>query len=676
MDRSHSFFRADSAAFLHAWTIGVGVFAAALTSEVVAQIVSQNGAPTQAQASGQQETPWPVILGIRTAALERSWPIIDKLVLVPDGRTYLDEIAKWSEKGRWPVLFADDLYAPLFARGFRPAKVELRESVGAMPVEREAREKLMATAAAEAIFDGSSDVIGSCAARDFAPPMIVITDATDPAWTAALALSAGRGAPMHFTSEDFGRPNESLDARRFARLAQQLEVAADRTGLPWKGLGDAIDAFVVCRDIAWKCVPELAPGLAVEINSGAFPTAPGQPLATTNVLGRHADGIWWAVGSVISGSEARSAYAAMSSLFAPRRSAWLFHTYDAGKPWDLYDTALAAPIFEKQGFVVQSWGRDQCTLDGWRRILMGGFGCDLLFVNSHGIFSQFGMAAGGTATARDVPIFDRPAMVHFLHSFSLENPTNPECIGGSFLEHGAYAFFGSVYEPLLVGFVQPELVANRAQALIPFAASPRLFEGPLARPWRTMSYGDPLALIAPPSQIGLRRVEPEADGATGLRDLASTSLTRFRDTKDPAALVEAMRLLEWCGDDERVRQVWQLARATDAVDGASQFALGALFRERDFDGYAAAFATSSKRDGIAREMLWQLAVPRLATLVDPRVAALLGRSLRGPDPTIDLVMLKPAAVRLLGNDGWRQICDKARAEAASDSMRAKIDSVR
>ena len=79
------------------------------------------------------QVPWPVQLGYRTAALERSWAIVDQVVLVPDARTYLDELSKWSESARWPVLIEDDLYAPLFVRGFGPARVVRRASAGAMP---------------------------------------------------------------------------------------------------------------------------------------------------------------------------------------------------------------------------------------------------------------------------------------------------------------------------------------------------------------------------------------------------------------------------------------------------------------------------------------------------------------------------------------------------------------
>ncbi len=634
----------------------------------------------QAARDATKEIPWPIQLGLRTAALERSWPIVNQVVLVPDGRTYLDEISKWSAAGHWPVLFEDDVYAPLFVRGFAPARVIRRASAGAMPTDTAAREQLIAATAAEALQDGAKDLIAACSTRNFAPAMVVLADANDSAWTAAVALAAGRGAPMHFTSAPYGQPNDKIDAKTFAALANELEVAADRTGLPWKGLGDAIDAFVVCRNVGWKCDPALPADLQVNIPSGPFPTAAGQPLATFNALGRHGDGMWWAVGSGIFGSEARCAYVAMSSLFAPRSSAWLVNTYDDAPAWNAYGVAPVAPILEKQGMVTQMWSRDAATLDGWRRLLMGGFGCEALFVNSHGVNSQFGLASGGTATAHDVPVFDRPPMVHFLHSFSLEYPQNTDCIGNAFLEHGAYAFVGSVYEPLLSGFVPPELIAQRTDVLVPFAVAARQFEGPLARPWRVMSYGDPLTLLATPKKIGLSRIAPTNDGSENLRESSAAALKRFRDAKDSAALVDAMRALELLGDDEKVKAVWTIAQTTDSGNAAAPFALGALFRARDLDAFSTAFSLSSVHSPLALDMLWQLAVPRLSSLNDPRVCALLGRHLRGPNLTIDLTLLRETAVRLVGRSGWNAICDgalaRARASGSGDATLQAIESLR
>ena len=627
-------------------------------------------------APQQQQVPWPIQLGFRTAALERSWTIVDQVVLVPDARTYLDELSRWSEHTRWPILIEDDFYAPLFVRGFAPKRVIRRASIGAMPTELAERERLITTSAAEAIFDGSVDIIGACLKRAVPPSMVVLTDAMDPAWTAAAALAAGRCAPISFSSAKYGIPQETLDDEAFRRLATELEVAADRTSLPWKGLGDAIDAFVICRDFAWKATPNLPDGSRIEIGSGPFPTKPGQPISTLDALGRHADGAWWAMGAGIFGSEARCAYVAMSSLFAPRTTAWLVHTYDGGEPWVKYDMAPAAAELEKQGFITQSWLRERATLDAWRLLLMGGFGCDVLLVNSHGMHTQFGLNGGGTANAGDVPLFDRPAMVHFLHSFSLEVPNVIDSVGGRFLANGAYAYFGSVYEPLLPAFIPPGMIAARSGALVPFLVSARSLEGAFARPWRTAGYGDPLALLATTAKIGTRRIDASGDGAVPLRVAAAANLAKYRDSKDASALVDAMRDLELCGDDVSVLSAWEIAVTTDRAADAAPFALSALFRARDIAGYPIAFAKSRRKDRVAREMLWQLFLPRLGTLDDKRVCALLGKYPRGYDAIIDLGVLKPTLLRVLGQSGWNAICDAAVANAPDQGAKDRIELLR
>jgi hypothetical protein len=656
--------------------VSIIVHIAAATRAAAQAPASAPVQPPRLQASAPNETPWPVVLGTRTAALERDWPIVDQVVLVPDGRTYLDEIAKWSPAGRWPVLIEDGWYAPMFVRAFAPARVLRRESAGAMPADRDEREKLIATSAAEAISDGGVDILGAASTRGITPSMLVIADANDPAWTAAVALAAGRCAPIHFTSEPYGKPDDAIDAAHFKALESELERAADRTGLAWKGLGDAIDAFVICRDFGWKCVPELAPGLKIEIPNGPFPTAPGQPVATLNTLGRHADGMWWAIGAGIFGSEQRSAYVAMCSLFAPRRTAWMTNAYDSGGGWGAYDIAPAASKFEKQGFATRSWSKEQNSLESWRRVLMGGFDCDVLVANSHGMPSQFGLFGGGMATVGDVPIFDRPVAVHFLHSFSLEFPANPATVGGAFLEHGAYAYFGSVYEPLLPAFVPPELLAERSGFLVPFAVSARVYEGGFARPWRTAAFGDPLVILATPERLGVRRVPPPADGVADLRVRAAEELKRFRDDSDTLALAKAMRDLELVGSDEKTVQLWSLAQKLDTAPYSAPFVLGALFRARDLVGFVAAYELCKAPPPRTRDMLWQLATPRLSSIADAHVVALLGRDPRGPDASVDLALLKPAAVRVLGRDGWSRIVADAEAAASDDAVRGRVSALR
>lgn len=202
----------------------------------------------------------------------------------------------------------------------------------------------------------------------------------------------------------------------------------------------------------------------------------------------------------------------------------------------------------------------------------------------------------------------------------------------------------------------------------------------MARPWRTAGYGDPLALLATQAKIGVRRVEPPADGTASLRADAAANLARYRDTKDASALVSALRDLERSGDDEAVRKAWDIAVTTDRAADAAPFALGALYRARDIERYPVAFAKCADKSRLAREMLWQLFVPRLTTLDDKRIVALLGRYPRGRDPSGaqgDLATIKPAAIRVLGRDGWNALCDAALRELAGNkAAQDRIQSLR
>ena len=346
----------------------------------------------------------------------------------------------------------------------------------------------------------------------------------------------------------------------------------------------------------------------------------------------------------------------------------------------------AAEELTKQGLLTQTWVRERATIDAWRLLLMGGFGCDALFVNSHGVHTQFGMNGGTTANAGDVPLFDHPVMVHFLHSFSLEVPNLEDSVGGRFIANGAYAYFGSVYEPMLPAFVPPALIAARCGALVPFLLAARTMEGAFARPWRTAGYGDPLTLLATANKIGIKRIDPPIDDAPTLRANAAADLTKFRDTKDASALVSAMRELELCGDDAGVLLAWELVSSTDQAAVAAPYALGALFRARDIVRYPIAFAKcavvmsgagkGTNRDRVAREMLWQLFLPRLGAIEDKRVVALLGKFPRGWDVTIDLTVIKPTIKRVLGNPGWNAICDYAVSAAADKGSKDRIELLR
>ena len=75
-------------------------------------------------------------------------------------------------------------------------------------------------------------------------------------------------------------------------------------------------------------------------------------------------------------------------------------------------------------------------------------------------------------------------------------------------------------------------------------------------------------------------------------------------------------------------------------------------------------------------MLWQLFLPRLATIEDKRIVALLGRNPRARDPRSDLEAIKPAVVRTLGKQGWSAIIDAAVGDAPDAAAKDRIESLR
>ena len=118
-------------------------------------------------------------------------------MLVPDEATYVEELSRWSPRGRWPVLFEDDLLAPMFIRRFEPAHVLRREpgagGSGATSVTRQQLEAAVVRA-----WGGDPQNQTWREAFDqhgYTPPGVVITTVRDPAWTAGVALAAGRGQP-------------------------------------------------------------------------------------------------------------------------------------------------------------------------------------------------------------------------------------------------------------------------------------------------------------------------------------------------------------------------------------------------------------------------------------------------------------------------------------------------
>src|SRR5262249_1871807 len=160
-------------------------------------------------------------------------------------------------------------------------------------------------------------------------------------------------------------------------------------------------------------------------------------------------------------------------------SAWLFDGYDSSQPWILWDMTKAAGELDRIGIksVLDDGPNGQGLSDlrvraagvrqGPTSSLKGepGMGIDagLIAGNTSGK-PEFVDLKPGQGKPVDIPVLRRPAMVYFVHSFSAWSPTARSTIAGVWLERGAYAYLGSVDEPMLSGFLPTPLAMARLAA--------------------------------------------------------------------------------------------------------------------------------------------------------------------------------------------------------------------
>lgn len=580
--------------------------------------------------------------------------VIDKVVLVPDGATYLDEVSKWTLRGRWPVLIEDDLYTPLFVRAFKPSKVIRRTSIGALPATEDERRAAARTAVTHAWTVPDSDAKPTTPAEAFAsvrfdPMGIVFTNMSDPAWPAAVALAAGHGQVLNWIDGPFELPSATMTAQQLRELSAHVEDVARSTGLQYSALGDVIDAVTICRSMPGKVIAPItaqwAPPTGVAIK-------PDEPIAVTDALCRNADGSRWAVAAWIFGSESRSAYMAMCSLFLTPRSVWMMNTYQTDGDWSRYAVTDAAKMLAADGFETTEYSGVQTSEFSWLNLLMGGFKPDVLYMNTMGNMDFFHLWNSVVSRPEDVPMLQHPMALHLIHSWSLTSPESRDTVGGRWLDNGVYAYTGSVYEPYLAAFVPPSVVATRMSSFVPFLVASRWCDGPLDAPWRVTTIGDPLMVIRNPTQpTPLRDAAFNVNAAGGesdVKELARASLVAAKSSNAPADYARALVDVVHAGDDGLAVQLWSIAanKSPEVAAACAPIALGSLFRQRESAAFLAAYRFAAKPSLIDQDMLWHLFTPQLSAINDRAVLKWFETQVRTVRPEVDRARLAPELKRV------------------------------
>jgi hypothetical protein len=338
---------------------------------------------------------------------------------------------------------------------------------------------------------------------------VVVTSAADPASLAALALAAARGQALVFADVPPDVQDEWTLAKALG-VSRALTTELASQGLTFDALGDEIDALTLAINAGHK----------VQVKAGDdVPTAPplvcrpGEYLALTDVLGRLGPQLArrWAFTGQLTGSAARSTYRAAAGLFAPGSGPavpWVFDAYPGERQFDDYAAARTQGVLdaarqrEPARFEpAMATPGDKASLSTWRELAAGpegarGLDASLVMVGTMGNWDFFQLRPGNAAPG-DVPLLRQPALVYFVHSWSLQFGDKPITVGGRWLEHGAYAYVGSVHEPFLAAFVPPHLLAQRLAAGVPLGMAIRHDQAPLTSVWRVGLAGDPLITLGP-----------------------------------------------------------------------------------------------------------------------------------------------------------------------------------
>ncbi len=435
--------------------------------------------PFQLPPSAKQE-PWPVKIGLRTAILRDNIPTVNRIVLVPDEATFLAAIQKWNLKGNWPILIEDKKYAPMFLQRFGPEEIVRLPSIKQQLPKNQKLQQLMLKATATAWNATDTQTLkAKWTELGWEPPGVVITSENDPARTAAVALAAARGQPLVFLEGNFGKPNDNLNGTQWKNLQTAVTKAVESTGYFYSQLGDAIDTITIVRQ------------LAVKYQS---PQNKDEQLAVTDGLGRHPNGERWAAAGWIYGSQVRSIYQAMCAIFLDSETAMLYDSYPKEGNWGKYEMEAAASGLKSIGINVELVQQPDSSLQTWRSLASKPWTFDLILMNSKGYPKSF-QVGDGDAPVDDIPKLQFPAAIHMIHSWSAAAPDDTNTVAGRWLENGAYAYIGSVNEPLLSAFMPPKIIVDRLKRGAPFLIAARQLE---SSPWKIATIGDPLMSIAKP----------------------------------------------------------------------------------------------------------------------------------------------------------------------------------
>ncbi len=603
-------------------------------------------------------------LGVRSRQAQNAARVADVVLLVPDTDAFLQALSLWTPTLRFPILFEteagrDD--CARFIRAFAPRQVlrfptEKNEAAN-RATSATLRERV--TAALHAAWDADDeDALRAVWRDDERLPLgaVVLSD-SDPAWPAALALAAGRGQLLLWSDLPRQSLNSALSEQHLQQLVGEIGEGLTDSGFDFAALGDDIDAITVCLGIAGKFKPHGEDGA----------------LALTDILGRGEGARRFAyAGWLFADDEADAAYRAMCSLFLHVDSALFFDSYSGSGDWGRYAVDVPAKRLAEVGIDTRMTGAPGGDFAAWQSHARGGLNYDFVHVNTMGNQSDFQLARGTGGWARDVPVLNHPAVVHFIHSWSAASPGSADALAGRWLEHGCYLYVGAVHEPYLGAFLTPTDLVNRLLAGFSLGAAVRRDEAP---PWKVQLIGDPLWTLAREGE----RTAPEAVDVPG-EPLTASLKTHLRD-QDLVASVHDLVLLGRDADAARlIEAALRDAEERTVLPDLAWAGLGALHRAGSRAAFADAFtllgepteeASRGERWRRARDLLWSKLGTPAATASDEELR-LLARHLRWRRPDVDAIRIAEALAQRGRSEEARALLQRAVSQSEDEQALRRL----
>lgn len=597
-------------------------------------------------------------LGERVSSIKSQIAVLPIVVIVPDDAvSYIEAIAHWNPRLRYPVLIddgspraAEDIAR--FVRAFKPASV-VQWSLARNSVRSEGAPELLPAGIPEHhpkklaalvenavgrawVFDKPVSDLKAFAdhlkSLNLTPPGIVLANPEDTAWTAALALAAGHGQPISWVKAP-QTPGGTMNTQQAEAVAKAAEDACMATGLKYDAVGDELESIAMCMNVPAK-----------------FTFGQGDKMgmvATSDVVGRRLftkageSAQRWGWSSIIWGTRARSAYAAMSSLFLSVDRAWIFDGYADEGAFKAYDGTKAGELLAKKpGLTVDVDDKPRQGDAQWRERCARPLSAGLIMVNTMGNADFFDVKPGRLKPA-DLPLLNVPAAVHFVHSWSASDVGAGATVAGRWFNHGVFAYLGSVQEPFLQAFVPTPVVAARLLGKFPWAAAVRVETGPI---WKIACFGDPLWTMTDPGPRAPESEKLPLQDATPLSD-------SLRDSLKAGKLADAARTLVLLARDNDVARLTDSALAERPAVVNSDFVaavLPALYRADRTDLVVECYGRLDNQpsaDEYLRDVLWAACQQQVSTQPTSVMVGLLSRNIRLDNRERDEAVVNAARTR-------------------------------